>query len=128
MRFLPFYLCLFATIVTVAGCTKDSLPEPEPSVCGDVTPTYEMDVRQIIESSCAYSGCHLGGAPGLYNDYNGLLPTLDNGSFRTRVILQMADPNLGMPPDYAPTDRPQNLTAAELETITCWLEEGYPES
>jgi len=126
MRFSAALILLFVTVITVGGCTRDSLPEPEPSICGDQMLTYEMDIRPIIESSCAYSGCHLGGAPGLYNDYDGLLPTLDDGSFRERVVSRRSDPNVGMPPNYAPSDRPQDLSEEQLTTIQCWLEDGYP--
>ncbi|MEO0732509.1 MAG: hypothetical protein AAFZ52_06720 [Bacteroidota bacterium] len=126
MRFLPPAFLFFVTVVTVASCTADALPEPQASVCGDETLTYEADVRQIIEETCAYSGCHLGGAPGLYNDYDGLLSALNDGTFRERVVLQRADPNVGMPPNYAPNDRQQDLTEEQLTVITCWLEDGFP--
>lgn len=99
---------------------------PEPSLCEGISPTYEVEIRPIIEASCAYSGCHLGGAPGLYNSYEGLLANLNDGTFRQRVISQKDDPNVGMPPNYAPSDRPQDLTAEELNLIECWLDAGFP--
>ncbi|MEM9260122.1 MAG: hypothetical protein AAGA62_10785 [Bacteroidota bacterium] len=126
MRFLTLTSLFFITIITIGGCTKDSLPEPEPSLCEGGTPTYEVEIRPIIEASCAYSGCHLGGAPGLYNSYDGLLANLNDGTFRQRVISQMDDPNVGMPPNYAPSDRPQDLTSEELNLIECWLDAGFP--
>ena len=126
MRFLTLVGLFVVTIITIGGCTKDALPEPEPSLCDGSTPTYEVEVRPIIESSCAYSGCHLGGAPGLYNNYDGLLSSLEDGTFRQRVIAQKDDPNVGMPPNYSPSDRPQDLTPEELNVIECWLEAGFP--
>jgi len=123
------FILLFALAAFIIGsCTTDSLPEPTPTPCDNVMPTYTTDIRPIIEESCAYSGCHLGGAPGVYDSYGGLLADLESGLFRQRVLLRKDDPNIGMPPNYSPEDRPQDLTVEELVLIECWLEAGYPES
>lgn len=126
MRLIWSLSLLFLSVLLLDACTRDALPEPEPTVCDDVTLTYEADIRDIVERTCAYSGCHLGSAPGVYTDYRGLFPDLDSGRFRDRVIERKDDPNIGMPPNYAPAGRQQDLTAEELEMITCWLEAGYP--
>lgn len=126
MRKFIFFLPLLVTTVFVAACTSDVLPEPTELPCDDVMATYVTDIQPIVETSCAYSGCHLGTAPGIYTSYEGLLPQLEAGSFRERVITMQADENLGMPPNYAPTDRPQDLTAEELKLIECWLDAGFP--
>lgn len=124
-KFLLFQVPLL-TIILLTACTTDALPEPVELPCDDVMPTYVTDVQPIIEATCAYSGCHLGTAPGIYTSYEGLLPQLDAGSFRERVITMQADQNLGMPPNYAPNDRPQDLTEDQLKTIECWLDAGFP--
>ena len=126
MRFSLFLAFLTTLLLCMGSCTNDALPEPSEVPCIEEGLTYEEDVRPIIEETCAYSGCHLGGAPGVYNSYDGLLQDLEDGSFRDRVITQREDPNVGMPPDYAPADRPVDLTEEELTIISCWLEAGYP--
>ncbi|SEQ30988.1 Maf family protein [Neolewinella agarilytica] len=126
MRFSLFLVFLTTLLLCMGSCTNDALPEPSEVQCVEEGLTYEEDVRPIIEETCAYSGCHLGGAPGVYNSYDGLLQDLEDGSFRDRVITQRADPNVGMPPDYAPADRAEDLTEEELTIISCWLEAGYP--
>lgn len=111
------------------ACTNDQLPEPtEPMGCLDSIPTYDGSIKAIIDNSCAYAGCHLGGAPGIYDTYAGLEAALSGGLFRERVILERDDPGVGMPPNYAPEGRPEDLTAEELELITCWLDNGFPEN
>jgi len=112
------------------ACTSDRLPEPEAAgTCGGTIPTYDGAIKPIIENSCNYAGCHAdGSAPGLYDSYDGLLPNIESGSFRERVISQKDDPNVGMPPDYAPEGRPRDLTAEQLELIQCWLDNGHPEN
>ncbi|MEM1216417.1 MAG: hypothetical protein AAGJ82_12070 [Bacteroidota bacterium] len=116
-----------AMLLFAASCTNDQLPEPMLADCGEGVPTYEVEVRPIIEATCAYSGCHLGSAPGIYDSYEGLLPSLEDNSFRERVISQRANPTVGMPPNYAPEGRAEDLTEEELNIIECWLEAGYPE-
>jgi len=125
--FLPLALS-FAGILFFNTCTKDSLPEPTATTCDNTTPTYDAEIRPIIERTCAYSGCHLGGAPGVYDSYGGLRADLESGLFRQRVILRRSDPNVGMPPDYSPEDRPRNLTDEELFMVECWLDSGFPEN
>ena len=109
------------------ACTSDQLPEPMMSDCGTEVPTYTNDIKPIIDASCAYSGCHLDSAPGQYDSYAGLLANLESNKFRQRVIIERADPSAGMPPNYAPDDRPQDLTEEELTLIECWLDAGFPE-
>lgn len=127
MRFFSSLFLLNGILFFLAACTSDELPEPVILPCDGVMPTYEADVREIVERTCAYSGCHLGGAPGIYDSYSGLLPNLESGLFRQRVIERRDDPTAGMPPNYAPTDRAQDLTEDELMIITCWLDAGFPE-
>ena len=123
---MKLLLPLFALLLASA-CVQDELPEPEVTDCiADDVPSYQTDVLPIIERTCAYSGCHLGGAPGVYNDYEGLLADLESRNFHDRVINQRADPTIGMPPNYSPEGRPQDLTDDELRIINCWLEAGYP--
>lgn len=121
------FLSLAIGILSLPSCTADELPEPMETPCDGEMLTYEEDIRGIIEQTCAYSGCHLGGAPGVYIDYNGLLSDLESGRFRERVVEQRDNPTVGMPPEYAPEGRPKELTERQLQMITCWLEAGYPQ-
>lgn len=121
-RFLSFLLILF-----VVACTTDELPEPDPSACVGDVPTYEMDIRPIVEETCAYSGCHLGGAPGVYNTYSNVALDVASGIFRERVIDLRTDPLNGMPPNNAPASRRTDLTDEELMLIDCWIQGGHPE-
>lgn len=103
------------------SCTRTELPFGNTENC-DPEINFTNDIQEIINTSCAYSGCHLDSAPGIYTSFDGLTGAIDNGEFFTRV-LSIRD----MPPSYAPDDRPQTLTAAEIELINCWAENDYPE-
>lgn len=124
---MKYWILFFYIIGLCTSCATDELPEPPLSDCQGIVPDYELDIVPIIEASCAYSGCHLGDAPGLYNSYANLLPDLENGRFRNRVIDMRSDPLVGMPPNYAPDGRPRMLTEDQLLLISCWLEAGFPE-
>ncbi len=126
------YAFFIMILVSLLACTNDVLPPPEtPEFCVDTSPSYDTNVKAIIDESCAYSGCHDGAGgtgPGNYKSYNGLLSILDNGSFRSRVLDQKNDPVQGMPPnnDVYPESQKDDLTEEELQIIECWLNEGYP--
>jgi hypothetical protein len=127
MRYFSLLFLFYGALLIISSCTSDVLPEPAVLACDGETPTYENTVREIIERTCAYSGCHLGGAPGVYDSYEGLLSDLESGLFRQRVIDVRDDPSAGMPPNYAPEDRAEDLTDEELMIISCWLDAGFPE-
>lgn len=114
------YFCLPA-------CTNDQLPEPMMlAACDTLQTSYETNVKDIIDRTCAYSGCHIDASIGNYLTYEGMLGRLQTGSIRNRVISLRDDPTVGMPPDYVPGDRPRELSQEELEIIQCWLDAGYP--
>lgn len=108
------------------SCGDDESPVDS---CDGVTATYEGDVKGIINSSCAYSGCHDGANGSIPEEardlstYAGMVGSTSSGKFKTRVIDVMNMPN----PDFTPDDRPQELTAAQLEILQCWHDAGYPE-
>ncbi len=118
---------LYLLAIFAVSCSADHLPKPAESNCGTLTPTYNNDIKEIIDQSCAFSGCHLDSAPGQYDTYAGLLSVLENNKFMTRVILERADAVKGMPPNFTPEGRPKDLTNEQIELIDCWLQAGFPE-
>lgn len=118
-----------AFILWSAGCASDVVEPAEG--CDVIEASYDINVKDIIDQSCAYSGCHDGAGgigPGNYGSYNGLLQDLESGSFGSRVITQKDNPSLGMPPDKSvyPQSQQDSLSAIQLEIITCWLQNGFP--
>lgn len=120
-------LLSLAVSLFFVACTNDSLGEPQMGDCDNLDVTYVSLIKPLIDESCAYSTCHLDTAPGNYTSYDGLLPSLQNGEFRNRVLNIKDDPTLGMPPAFSPPDRPTNLTEEELNLIRCWLDNNFPE-
>lgn len=123
-------------MISMYSCNSDMV---EPSGgCESVQTRYDSvdpdvaTVKGIIDETCAYSGCHDGAGgigPGNYFVYEGLLRDLESGSFASRVLTQRDNPSLGMPPDKSvyPQSRQDSLSPIQLEIITCWLQEGFPQ-
>ncbi len=118
-------LLLFAGLLmigVVSSCNDedDMMVEMQPEECTE-TPTFRTDVEMIINSNCAYSGCHVGGT-GLpvLTSYDEVKIQIENGQFEDRVLVRQ-----NMPPSNA--SGPTELNDGDLNTLRCWIEQGYPE-
>lgn len=122
--FLTFasMVILLALATLPSSCTTDKLdPIPEPEFCDTLVTSYQLNIQAIVETYCAYSGCHDGSSPGVYLSYEGMLPSLDNGKIMNRAINSR-----DMPPSYA-NEGLTELPDATYDMLNCWIEEGYPE-
>jgi len=111
-------------------CTADKTPIIDLSnACLEVEVSYNLNIKTIIDNSCALGGCHINGGdgPGVYTNYSNLVPFFEDGSFERTVIEQRNDPNIGMPPDWSNNGAPKDLTEDQIELVKCWIEAGYPE-
>jgi uncharacterized membrane protein len=97
----------------VTACTKDKgAPAPLVTKC---QPQYTRDIRPVIETRCALTGCHVGNFPfGDFTKDSVFKIRVVNGRVKTLVI----DEKL-MPPANA-----SQLTGEELETLKCWIDNG----
>lgn len=112
-----------------SSCANDQLPEPiPPTFCDTITATYNTIVKDIIDTQCGVSPCHIpgGNGPGDYRTFDGVRPSIENGLFKERVIDLIDDFDLGMPPEWN-EDGPNELTDEQREIIECWIAAGYPE-
>ncbi len=125
----------FGILLLAAGvlyaCSRDELIPPE--ACETMTPTYEGNIKDIINQTCAYSGCHDGSGgigPGDYTSFAGLEPELLSGNFTDRVLSQRNNPSRGMPPNKSvyPESQQDDLSPIQLEIIQCWIQNGFPEN
>lgn len=114
-NFIYFCLVTCLSLGMIACGDKeddDDMPMPE---CDDTPPTYDGEIKEIIDTNCAISGCHGdGSAPGVFTEFNALEPYITAGIFKTRVIDERS-----MPQD------PRELSAEDYNAIRCWAEGGY---
>lgn len=110
------YIFIFS--VCLYSCTKDKVVIVENSCPEEVS--YSVQVKQIIDETCAYVGCHDSGgnAPGDFTTYNRIQSFLNEDLFEARTI-DLRD----MPPNYASGQK--SLTQEQLDMLVCWIENGY---
>jgi len=135
MRYYNFLMISFFLFCTAfflpTSCTSDQLIEmPPPAFCDTLQVSYTLQVKEIIDTNCAFSGCHVAGssAPGNYANFGSLSPFLTEIEFERFVIDLRDDPELGMPPNWPTNPGPTDLTEEEFEIISCWVNRGYPEN
>jgi len=128
MKLQSIFFALFALVILAniaifsSSCTSDKLEEiPEPEFCDTLVTSYQLNIQPIVETYCAYSGCHDGSSPGVFLTYEGMLSNLESGNIMERSI-NLRD----MPPTYA-NEGLTELPDAEYELLNCWIEQGYPE-
>lgn len=103
-------------VLASAGCyyNKEELLYPGGSNCQGAASKFS-NVNPIIQSKCAFSsGCHGAGstnAGGPLTDYN----LIKNKAANIKLQVQT-----GLMPQMG------SLTAAELQSIVCWVEAGAP--
>jgi hypothetical protein len=122
-KHLTFWIMLGGLVLFFSqpACTSDTIDPPDLDTCDTLVASYNVEVKPIIDATCAYAGCHASGsADGDFSDYGQLLPYLDNGSLETRV-LDLGD----MPPNNVPVEK--ELSEEDQQVLRCWLINGYPE-
>lgn len=96
------------TAVVIAGFSSCKKYNPS---CDGSSPTYNADIKTIINSSCTKSGCHPS-----FSSYSGIRFYLNNGAFSKYVLENQSMPKGG------------SLSHSELDKLQCWHDNGYPES
>ena len=106
---------LFVIGLSVLGytsCKKDLVP-----ACDGSTPTYDGEIKAIIDNNCTGGLCHdNGSSKGDFTTYAGLQSVLSNGKFKSEVLIDQTMPRNG------------SLSQEEIDAIQCWSENDYPEN
>ena len=108
---------LFLIQMGQSSCTNDKLDIPSNPACDTITVTYDLQIKPIIDASCAFTGCHVQGFNwGNYSSFDGLVPYLNDAKFKKEVINTM-----NMPDGFS-------LSATDFELVECWVNNNYPEN
>ncbi|HZV70292.1 MAG TPA: hypothetical protein VFG10_12140 [Saprospiraceae bacterium] len=110
---------LLAGILILPSCGKESI---EMFDCTGSTPTYTIEVKPILDASCAKSGCH-----DTQTHENGF----DFSSYGEARIASQTENFLGAIQhkggfEPMPDDGPK-LSADKIKILTCWAQNGSPE-
>ncbi len=125
-----FFLSLLMILIFWVSCTNDSFIPSAVDCDPEDFPTYDDQLAEIIDRTCAYATCHDGSAttdaPGDYGSFAGISVDF-GGSIRSRVIDLEEDSVLGMPPDFA-VGGPIDLSPEDFALFSCWIEAEFPEN
>jgi hypothetical protein len=124
LRFKALYLnmktplCVWVLLLAATqACVYHNQDEPTPSGvdCNAVDIMYTGNIVPIINTKCAFSGCH-DGASGIPNWT--LLSNLQEhkAEIKRRIMLPASDP------DHMP--RVGSLSESEKNALYCWIENG----
>jgi hypothetical protein len=101
------------------SCSKDKIDMVE---CSGPTPTYSIEIKAILDASCAKSGCH-----DAITSQNGVnLSTYATASAISKEarFLGVIQHKQGFP--AMPFDGPK-LPNATVNLLTCWVQGGSPQ-
>ncbi|MCH8904063.1 MAG: hypothetical protein IIA45_09140 [Bacteroidetes bacterium] len=117
MKIKTIVSLLFASMLLVSvSCKKPDLLIPN---CDLSNPTYDSDIKTIIDSYCTGGICHDAGSKrGDFTNYATMFPFLTADKFEERVLV-LQD---------MPRGRSKVLTQEEIDKIQCWVDNGYPEN
>ncbi len=104
--------------VLLAACEK----EPLTYDCTGLTPTYTTDVKPLMDTHCAYSGCH---------NATSKADGKDLSTYTAVKSVAKDDDFMGSMQHLRGYEKmPQGaskLDDTKLKTISCWIENGMPE-
>lgn len=102
------------------GCKKEDAPTVYD--CTGLTPTYDLNVKMLMDSHCATAGCHSAGNKADGKDlstYASTKSVASNSSFLGSIEHRSGFDNM-----------PQNaakLSDTDIKTIACWVQNGMPQ-
>ena len=112
---LTFLIIAIFILFLSNACGKDDKFVP---ACDGSMPTYDADIKSIINANCTSAPCHgSGSVNGDWTTYAGMTTVLNNGQFEKQVLTDMT-----MPQGSA------TLSEAQLNLIRCWADNNYPEN
>jgi hypothetical protein len=106
-KYIYTLIVLFALIYS---CKKNNEEEIN---CSGVSPSYNTEIKPIINSNCLSSGCHnAGSVNGDFTTYDGLKTVASSGALEKRVVIDKTMPATGP------------LSLADRKKIKCWISSG----
>jgi len=119
MDFVQKIVILFCLVILLDSCSKDMVEEV---TCDpDKIVTYESDIKSLMETNCAYAGCHVQGFErGDYSSFSELSKEVGENFLEWITVKDM-------PPFWA-TDGPKEMSQLDIYKFQCWAQAGYPEN
>ena len=119
---------ILSVAIIIGSCKKEKADEPETVTssisCEDKSFTYTNDVAQILNTSCAFTGCHntatSSSAAGINLDnYTSAKAEAEKARFLNSI---RHENTLNPMPKGG-----SKLSDEKIKTIECWIEQGFSE-
>lgn len=111
-----------ASIISIIACKKEDTTTTPKYDCTGTTPTYEKNVKAILDKSCAFNGCHGSVNPSEKID----LSTYAKAKTEAAKAAFLGSIEHASGFDKMPKGG-DKLADADIKTIACWIQNGYPE-
>lgn len=120
MKKINSTLCISLLLATLVSCKKESIIEYN---CAGITPTYDGEIKAILNTHCATSGCHNASSKkaGInLSDYT----SAKNESLNDRFLgsVQHLKGYDDMPKGESKLDE------ATIQKLYCWVQNGSPQN
>ncbi|MCB9256296.1 MAG: hypothetical protein H6579_04120 [Chitinophagales bacterium] len=110
----------FLSLLTVLACNKED--EPTDTDCSSLSPTYTANIKSIMDTNCAISGCHTAAdAQGGYalDTYAGTFSAAADNKFLCSI--DWSGSCQRMP------DGGSQLASGDISLVSCWIQNGRPQ-
>jgi hypothetical protein len=117
-------LFLLTFALFVFSCGKDDGDDPNPSNCDTADLTYTDDIKTILNTNCALSGCHSAAEAsmqGAMNDYDAAKAFVAEGRILGAINHEQGFEAMPRPEGSA------KLDDCTIDKITAWVVDGAPE-
>lgn len=113
-------ITLLTSIILATSCEKEETPITYD--CTGLTPTYTANVKPIMDTYCAVSGCHDAASQEGGHNFSTYAILIDHATENEFMgSMQHLNGYDAMPKDGA------KLSDSQLQTISCWIANGMPE-
>jgi len=125
VKSLSLILILFSLILLIISCSDDEVITGGGTNnldCSATTPTYSTDIKSIMDSNCATSGCHNSTTQASGIDLSSY-DKVKSESAKNRFLGSIRHES-GF--DRMPQGK-SKLPDATIDMLACWIENGTPE-
>jgi hypothetical protein len=120
MKSTAIILSIFSVLMFNQSCKKETTPQTFD--CAGVAPTYNGEIKAILNASCATQGCHSASSNAAGRNYSTYSAAKSNASSDAFLgSIQHLSGYSAMPKGAS------KLSDANIKLLSCWKQNGFPE-
>ena len=126
-RFLFLAIGVITGLAGMNSCSKEQevLNLVAPPNCDSTEISYQRDIVSIMNSTCAFSPCHVPGNGNYdFTSYEVLADRIRSGRLEERLLISVDSP-LHMPQDASNIGKGIPMDACNLYKLRLWIHQGF---